>query len=75
MTAKQFPGDPMYPYVGKYITHLTLAQIKTLDCGSQRQNGYRKISSHKHKYTSKIDSFSVAIDISRDADIHTQGSI
>jgi len=30
----------MYPYVGKYITHLTLAQIKTLDCGSQRQNGY-----------------------------------
>ena len=23
------PGDPMYPYVGKYIKDLTLAQIKT----------------------------------------------
>jgi glycerophosphoryl diester phosphodiesterase len=27
------PGDPMYPYVGKYIKDLTLAQIKTMDCG------------------------------------------
>jgi glycerophosphoryl diester phosphodiesterase len=27
-------GDPLYPYVGKYIKDLTLAQVKTLDCGS-----------------------------------------
>lgn len=27
-------GDPQYPYVGKYIKDLTLAQVKTLDCGS-----------------------------------------
>ena len=28
--------DPEYPYVGKFIKSLTLAQIQTLDCGSQR---------------------------------------
>lgn len=30
-----FAGDPEYPYVGKYIKDLTLAQVRTLDCGSQ----------------------------------------
>lgn len=34
------PNDPSFPYVGKYIANLTLAQIKTLDCGSQRQVNY-----------------------------------
>lgn len=33
-------NDPMYPYVGKYIANLTLAQIKTLDCGSNRLAGF-----------------------------------
>ncbi|KAK9893671.1 PLC-like phosphodiesterase [Cystobasidium minutum MCA 4210] len=33
-------NDPLFPYVGKYIANLTLAQIKTLDCGSLRQEGY-----------------------------------
>lgn len=28
-----FPGDPQYPYVGKYVKDLTLAQVETLDCG------------------------------------------
>lgn len=32
-TAPAFPGDPQYPYAGKLIKDLTLAQIKTLDCG------------------------------------------
>ncbi|MEE1940091.1 glycerophosphodiester phosphodiesterase family protein [Streptomyces sp. TRM 70361] len=27
-------GDPQYPYVGKYVVDLTLAQVRTLDCGS-----------------------------------------
>lgn len=35
-TAPVTPGDPMYPYVGKFIKDLTLAQIKTMDCGYQR---------------------------------------
>lgn len=39
-TAPVVPDDPAYPYVGKFITNLTLAQIKTLDCGSKRQKKY-----------------------------------
>ncbi|KAG6814018.1 hypothetical protein H0H92_003868 [Tricholoma furcatifolium] len=38
----QFPDDADYPYVGKYIVNLTLAQIRTLDCGSQRLNDFRE---------------------------------
>ncbi|WP_405697435.1 glycerophosphodiester phosphodiesterase family protein [Streptomyces sp. NBC_01185] len=34
------PGDPMYPYVGKYIKDLTLAQIKSMDCGYQQLPGH-----------------------------------
>jgi glycerophosphoryl diester phosphodiesterase len=34
-TAPAFPGDPEFPYVGKRVRDLTLAQIKTLDCGSK----------------------------------------
>jgi glycerophosphoryl diester phosphodiesterase len=32
-TAPAFAGDPQYPYVGKLVHELTLAQIATLDCG------------------------------------------
>ncbi|WVO17783.1 hypothetical protein L204_105481 [Cryptococcus depauperatus] len=39
-TAPAFENDPDYPYVGKYIANLTLAQIKTLDCGSLRQHDF-----------------------------------
>lgn len=35
-TAPATPDDPEWPYVGKYVNTLTLAQVKTLDCGSQR---------------------------------------
>jgi hypothetical protein len=36
-TAPAFEGDEQWPYVGQYVANLTLAQIKTLDCGSLRQ--------------------------------------
>nr|WP_205752480.1 glycerophosphodiester phosphodiesterase family protein [Cryptosporangium phraense] len=29
------PGDPEYPYVGKYVNTLILAQVRTVDCGSK----------------------------------------
>ena len=29
------PGDPSYPYVGKRVKTLDLAQVRTLDCGSR----------------------------------------
>ena len=32
-TAPAFAGDPEFPYVGDYITNLTLEQVWTLDCG------------------------------------------
>ncbi|KEY58860.1 glycerophosphodiester phosphodiesterase [Serratia sp. DD3] len=39
-TGPAFPNDPMYPYVGRYIKDLTLAQVKTLDCGSLQLAAY-----------------------------------
>ncbi|ESK83954.1 glycerophosphoryl diester phosphodiesterase [Moniliophthora roreri MCA 2997] len=35
-TVPAFENDPDFPYVGKFIVNLTLAQVKTLDCGSER---------------------------------------
>lgn len=32
-TAPTVPADPAYPYVGKRVHDLTLAQLRTLDCG------------------------------------------
>lgn len=32
-THPAFPGDPHYPYVGRLVHDLTLAQLRTLDCG------------------------------------------
>ena len=34
-TAPAVTGDPEFPYVGKYVNTLTLAQVRTLDCGSR----------------------------------------
>ncbi|GAA5895759.1 hypothetical protein JCM6882_001373 [Rhodosporidiobolus microsporus] len=39
-TVPAFEGDEMFPYVGRYVNTLTLAQIKTLDCGSLRLDGF-----------------------------------
>jgi len=39
-TLPVFPDDPDFPYVGKNIANLTLAQLKALDCGSKRQDEY-----------------------------------
>ena len=39
-TAPAAPADPEYPYVGDRVADLTLAQVKTLDCGYQQLPGY-----------------------------------
>ena len=39
-TAPYTPGDPEYPYVGKFINTLTLKQVKQLDCGSLPQANF-----------------------------------
>ena len=33
-TTPAYADDPQFPYVSKYIRDLTLAQVRTLDCGS-----------------------------------------
>ncbi len=39
-TAPPVAGDPEFPYVGKFIRDLTLAQVRTLDCGWQQLPGF-----------------------------------
>ncbi len=39
-TAPLAQGDVQYPYVGKYIKDLTLAQLQTMDCGTLRLADY-----------------------------------
>lgn len=39
-TAPASADDPLFPYVGRYIKDLTLAQVKTMDCGSLRLSNY-----------------------------------
>ena len=39
-TAPVTSGDPDFPYVGDRVAELTLAQLKTLDCGYQQLPGY-----------------------------------
>ncbi len=36
-TAPVTPGDPEFPYVGKFVNTLTFAQVQTLDCGRPRR--------------------------------------
>jgi glycerophosphoryl diester phosphodiesterase len=39
-TAPATPGDVEYPYVGDRVAELSLAQVKTLDCGFAQLPGY-----------------------------------
>lgn len=39
-TAPVTPGDPEFPYAGKYVNTLTFAQVRTLDCGSLAQPNF-----------------------------------
>lgn len=39
-TVPATPNDPEFPYVGKYVNTLTLAQVRTLDCGSRQFPGF-----------------------------------
>lgn len=43
-TAPAWPGDPDYPYVGKQIQDLTLAQLRTVDAGTRRHERFTQTS-------------------------------
>ena len=36
-TAPVTPGDPLFPYVGRLLRELTLAQLKTIDAGARHR--------------------------------------
>lgn len=48
-TAPVTPGDPQFPYAGKYVKDLTFAQARTLDCGSLRQPDFPARSSPRRE--------------------------
>ncbi|MFG2090953.1 MULTISPECIES: glycerophosphodiester phosphodiesterase family protein [unclassified Spirillospora] len=39
-TAPAWPGDPAFPYVGRPIRELTLAQLRTVDAGARRHEAF-----------------------------------
>ncbi|MEU0544591.1 glycerophosphodiester phosphodiesterase family protein [Nocardia sp. NPDC005978] len=39
-TSPVTPGDPQFPYVGKFVKDLSFDQVRTLDCGSKAQADY-----------------------------------
>jgi glycerophosphoryl diester phosphodiesterase len=63
-TQPAFEGDEMWPYVGKNVANLTLAQIKTLDCGSLRIDGF-PFSGTSFPLAARPVSFAPAIQIPR----------
>lgn len=52
----QFADDPDFPYVGKFIANLTLAQVKTLDCGSLRLIDFREFLA-AFRYTESLNKY------------------
>ncbi|KAI9639087.1 Glycerophosphoryl diester phosphodiesterase [Dioszegia hungarica] len=54
-SAPAFANDTMYPYVGKNVANLTLAQIKTLDCGSLRIDGFPRAEVYPGTKLSTLD--------------------
>lgn len=44
-TAPASPGDPQYPYVGKYVRDLTYAQIRTMNCGYEKVAATQRVVS------------------------------
>ena len=54
-TSPATPGDPEFPYVGKYVNTLTLAQVRTLDCGSQRLAAHPEQELHPGERMATLD--------------------
>ncbi len=54
------PGDPQYPYVGKLVHELTLAQIHTLDCGRLLAEFPRAEVVPNNKIATLLDVFALA---------------
>lgn len=68
----QFSNDPAFPYVGKFIANLTLAQVKTLDCGSLRLIDFRESTFMRWSHYS-LSTLSHAVGRSWNKDLYLGG--
>jgi glycerophosphoryl diester phosphodiesterase len=59
-TGPAVPGDPQYPYVGKLVHDLTLAQIRTLNCGKLLSNFPDAEVVHNNKIATLPEVFALA---------------
>jgi glycerophosphoryl diester phosphodiesterase len=64
-TGPTFYGDPAYPYVGKLIHELTLAQVRTLDCGQPSA----EFTQAEVVWHNKIATLPEVFEATRDADV------
>lgn len=67
-TAPAFTGDPQYPYVGKLVHQLSLAQLRTLDCGHRLSDFPAAQVVHGNKIATLPEVFALA-DSYRAADV------
>lgn len=59
-TAPAFAGDPQYPYVGKLVHQLSLAQLRTLDCGHRLSDFATAEVVHGNKVAALPEVFALA---------------
>ncbi|CAA7258745.1 unnamed protein product [Cyclocybe aegerita] len=77
-TAPVVKDDPDFPYVGKRVANLTLAQIKTLDCGSARLLGFPLQLSYPGTKLSTLDElfeFATCVDTKRELQWNIESKI
>lgn len=75
LSSTQTLDDPDFPYVGKFIANLSLAQLKTLDCGSKRLDYYRTSAETTEPSYPSQSPLSFAAHIPRDEDIDLRRSV
>jgi len=77
-TQPVFKGDPAFPYLGKHIANLTLAQLKTVDCGSKRLSGFPLQLTYPGTRISTLDevfSFVRCVDTDRKVNFNIESKI
>ena len=59
----------MFPYVGKYVNDLTLAQVRTMDCGSLRQAAHPDQELHPGERMPTLSEVLELVDASKARDV------
>ncbi|KAF9568528.1 PLC-like phosphodiesterase [Agrocybe pediades] len=77
-TKPAFKNDPAFPYVGKAVVDLTLAQIKTLDCGSKRLTDFPTATTYpgtKISTLNELFKFAQCVDSKREIQFNIESKI